>query len=262
MKTLFRLPLQAHNLHALAGFYTDGVSLTAMHGLSQRLAADASLPLEGFALTVAHYESTLRHQVKTGMDLMPRAKQTESASATAYRYGQLHGALYLLVGEDLAGEDLAAVREELANTLMRSRIQGAPVIDFIEPTDVFAARLRTEEDALRWALEQEKPLTQFYFSAHLSVPLDGPALLEHFAQKLATPASVMLCNGYHVFGTATAVAGDEQLLAEPCYTLGLARPTYLLKKTPEELPLLAERFFFSFDQDLYNTSGGQQLVIR
>lgn len=262
MKLVIRIPLVVQNMHALAGFYTDGPSMMAVYGLVSNLEREAQFEAKGFGLVVEKYASSLTSHLKTGSDPDPKPKQGKMLSMTGYRHADLVAALYLELDalESDAAEDLV---DRLADAVNASRFQGGHIIEWVaaDSTQAQGIRFKSIQDELDLAdfiFESERPLSTVYASSHLDTPMSGDALLDAFAEALLSKDNYLVCNGYAVAGEAVDSQGNHHLIADPTYTLVHGIPAHKLKKVEMAgQEAFLQNFFWSFDADAHTRNPSQ-----
>lgn len=262
MKLVIRIPLVVQNLHALAGFYTDGPSMMAAYGLVSHLERDAQFEATGFGLVVEKYVSSLTTHLRASADPFHKSKQCQTLPMSGYRHADLVAALYVEVGalESDAAEDLVV---RIADAVNASRFQGGHIIEWVEAdsTQEMGIRFKSIQDELDLAefiLESERPLSTVYASRHLDTPLSGDALLDAFAEALLSKDNYLVCNGYAVAGEAVDSQGNNHLIADPTYTLVHGIPVHKLKKVEMAgQEAFLQNFFWSFDADAHTRNPSQ-----
>jgi len=265
MKLCIRIPLQVLQLNALSGYYTDGPTLTSLHGLVSQLETDAEFVAEGFGLVVETYEARLGESITTGFDATPREKQSMCfRPSTGYRYANMRAGLYLST-EALCSEDVQDLVGSLYRSINRCRFQGGilrPVMpDGAKDLQITIALVRDAIDLATFISQSEKAIASVYLSQHLPATLHGAALQEAFAQELTYEDRFMLCNGYVKVGTLPGQAA-EHAMAEPSFTLARTiKPYQLAKMEPAEQTESLSRFFWSLDQAEYATNPNHFFII-
>lgn len=265
MKLCIRIPLHVHQLNALSGYYTDGPTMTSLHGLVSQLETDAEFVVEGFGLVVETYESRLGEALTTGFDATPKNKQSECfRPSTGYRYADMRAGLYLST-EELTSEAVQDLVSYLYRSINRCRFQGGslrPVLpDGPKELQITHALVRDAIDLANFISESERAIASVYLSQHLPVTLQGAALQEAFAQELVYEDRFLLCNGYVQVGTLPG-HDTEHAMAEPSFTLAQTiKPYQLAKMEPAEQTESLSRFFWSFDRAEYATNPNHFFII-
>lgn len=255
MTTLVRVPLQVTQLHALAGYLTDGPSLAALYGFVSGLERAAKVSIPRFGLIVEKYKSTLRENLKVGMDSLPAGlAQKEPPPLTAYRYANANLVVYLEL-TDFDISDLEAILEDLIIAINKSRFQGGN-LNHIQTKQITVISGDPGAELLSKVYELEKPLSQLY-THRLLVPKAGIDLLDQYAEAITEdPATVLICNGYVRVGDV-----EGNIIAEPSFTLANIIKAYTLKHlSVSELDKKYDSFMWQFDT-LLHTSNPNQLTI-
>lgn len=247
MTTVIRIPLPVHNLHALAGFYTDGPSFAALAGLVARLDLEADLGIKRFGLVVEHYASRLNENVKTGTDGLSGGDRKKDIAITPYRYAEMMAALYVET-DDFLPFEMDEVFSDISNVVSALRVQGGPVADFIgdKRYPLHYKQIAHAGDLHQFVVAHERPLSYAYLTRHLSSTATGSALVDEYAKVLSEERSaVLVCNGYLKVGEL-----EGHTLAETNYTLATLMQVYQMKKQGAEAIAEFERtFFWQFDAD-------------
>lgn len=257
MKLVIRIPLVVQNMHALAGFYTDGPSMMAVYGLVSNLEREAQFEAKGFGLVVEKYASSLTTHVKPSADPFHKAKQCQTLPMSGYRHADLDAAIYLEL-DALESEEAEALVNRIATAANASRLQGGHIVEWVESdtTQDQCIRIKSIQDELDLAdfiFECERPLSTVYVSRHLSTPVSGDALLDAFAEALLSKDNYLVCNGYSVAGEAVDPQGNHHLIADPTYTLMQGISVHALKKVDmAEQEALLKNFFWTFDADSHS----------
>lgn len=253
MSTVIRIPLPVQQMHALAGYFTDGPSLMALYGLVSRLEQNANFPVHGFGLVLEEYQSNVwrKEAVLTGLDVVPAQKQTGGRPMTGYRYADMVAALYLETDE-VDPFELEALLAQVELEANMSRVQGGNIrqllmVDSKHRLGIRAEDVQTPEDLAKFIIKCEKPISKIYLSRHLPEALQGDALLEAYAHALTDKDIVLLCNGYRQVGAVQDIFGQQQRLGDAVFTLAQTVPVHQLKREPDKAELL-QGFFWAFDQ--------------
>lgn len=252
MALIIRIPLDVQQLHALAGYYTDGPSLAACYGMTSAIARGAAIPLLGFGLVVERYESRLNECVLAGQSAAFTATDaSQSRPVTGYRYGDAKLALYLATDE-VPEYDVEPLLEDVATVVNGLRFQGGVLTQLISAGNgeglPLTASVITDSFELAKMLAKEAPLAQAYLkNAHTLKASDSTSLVERYADVLVDDdQAILLCSGYVQVGVV-----DGQRVVEPTYTVGRLQPCYLLRKV-EAVPVqLYDDFFWRFDAALH-----------
>lgn len=261
-KLLIRLPLMVEDFNALAGYYTAGPSMAALHGLVSHIEREVSaefgaVAFDQFGLLLDSYTSRLGEHLKTGYDVIPAEKQRQQGGQSGYRYASLSGAVYLTLSEEgLSLSDVPELLAAMAKAVNRTRFQGGKLIRWVsaEPNDPCAitfAPVADEQEALKFILSSERKSAQLYLSKHLPEACNGEAMLDAFAEHLTAATHVLMCNGYVEVGQLVDKDGVAHTAAEPCFTLAEQVPLFQIQRaTPDEQDEAISRFFWSFDEAL------------
>lgn len=252
MALIIRIPLDVQQLHALAGYYTDGPSLAACYGLASSIAHGAKIPLIGFGLVVERYESRLNECVLAGQSAAFTATDaTQPRPVTGYRYGDAKLALYIET-EEVPDYDVEPLLDDIAAEVNGLRFQGGALVQLVSAGNVeglsLSAAVVSDGFELARMLGKEAPLAQAYLKNAAALADSGnQSLVQRYADVLAKDdQAILLCSGYVQAG----VVGGQRVV-EPTYTVGRLQPCYVLRKD-EAIPAgLYDDFFWRFDAELY-----------
>lgn len=266
MSTVIRIPLPVQQMHALAGYFTDGPSLMALYGLVSRLEQTAEIAVHRFGLVLEEYESKvwLKESVVTGFDAIAPNKQTaDGRPMTGYRHADMIASLYLETDE-LDPFEQEDVLERIAFQVNMLRVQGGNIAQHIcaDPKNRYGVRAEgvdTPEELANFIIKSEKPVSKLYLSRHLPEALQGDALLEAYAEALSRKDMLMVCNGYRQVGEVLDGFGQHQRIGDNVYTLAQAISVHHLKAAPDKSALL-QGFFWSFDQEEHETNPTQFII--
>lgn len=266
MSTVIRIPLPVQQMHALAGYFTDGPSMMALYGLVSRLEQATGIVVHRFGLVLEAYESTVwrKESVVTGFDAIAPGKQAaDGRPMTGYRHADMIAALYLETN-DLDAFEQDAQLEQVAFQANMLRVQGGNIAQHIcaDPKNRYGVRAEgvdTPEELASFIIKSEKPISKLYLSRHLPEALQGDALLDAYAEALSRKDMLLVCNGYRQVGEVLDSFGQHQRIGDNVYTLAQVRSVHLLKAASDKGAFL-QGFFWSFDQKEHETNPNQFII--